>query len=323
MTANGWGPVEKDRSNGEQAAGDGLPLTLAGVVYPKGLGTHAASDIRYTMSGCTTFTAKVGLDDEVANNGSVVFQVFADGTKVYDSGVLTGASPTATVNANVTGKTALQLLVTNGGDNIDYDHADWADAKLTCGSGGRRGRPHSRAVTCPPATNTHGVAMVDSMATAKRPGGRQRRLEHASVWLGNGQPRPFGARPDFPTGLTPKMVAVGDLNGARKPDLVSANQDASTSASSLGSGAGGFRRPSRATTGLLETHTRRHSAISRRRQARRGRRVLGRERRQRPPWQWRRDPSGEGGLRRRSGPASRWSSAVRRGRLPRRGRRQP
>ena len=85
------------------------------------------------MSGCTTFAAKVGLDDEVANNGSVVFQVFADGTKVYDSGVLTGASPTATVSASVTGKTALQLVVTNGGDNVDYDHADWADAKLTCG----------------------------------------------------------------------------------------------------------------------------------------------------------------------------------------------
>jgi len=29
VSANGWGPVEKDRSNGEQPAGDGLPLTLA------------------------------------------------------------------------------------------------------------------------------------------------------------------------------------------------------------------------------------------------------------------------------------------------------
>jgi len=34
----------------------------------------------------------------------------------------------------VTGATSLQLLVTNGGDNMNYDHADWADAKLTCGS---------------------------------------------------------------------------------------------------------------------------------------------------------------------------------------------
>ncbi len=133
--ANGWGPVEKDLSNGEQAAGDGHPITLNGVVYAKGLGTHAASDVRYTMGGtCSLFTATVGVDDEVGANGSVVFQVFTDGTKVYDSGLLTGSSPSGTVSLNVTGKTALQLVVTNGGDNIDFDHADWADAKLTCGS---------------------------------------------------------------------------------------------------------------------------------------------------------------------------------------------
>ena len=134
VTANGWGPVEKDRSNGEQAAGDGLPLTLQGVVYGKGLGTHAASDIRYTMTSCTTFSAKVGVDDEVGALGSVVFQVWADGIKVYDSGILTGASASPTVSVDVTGKTALQLVVTNGGDNVNYDHGDWADATLTCGT---------------------------------------------------------------------------------------------------------------------------------------------------------------------------------------------
>ena len=54
VTANGWGPVEKDKSNGEQAAtSDGGPITLAGVVFAKGLGTHAASDVRYSMSTCT------------------------------------------------------------------------------------------------------------------------------------------------------------------------------------------------------------------------------------------------------------------------------
>ncbi|MCY7419781.1 MAG: NPCBM/NEW2 domain-containing protein, partial [Chloroflexi bacterium] len=133
VTANGWGPVEKDKSNGEDLAGDGLPLTLAGVVYPKGLGTHAASDVRYTMSGCTSFSAKVGVDDEVGTLGSVIFQVWTDGTKVYDSGIRTGSSPTLTATVNVTGKTNLQLVVTNGGDNVYYDHGDWADATLTCG----------------------------------------------------------------------------------------------------------------------------------------------------------------------------------------------
>ena len=243
MTANGWGPVEKDRSNGEQPAGDGLPLTLAGVVYPKGLGTHAASDIRYTMSGCTTFAAKVGLDDEVANNGSVVFQVFADGTKVYDSGVLTGASPTATVNATVTGKTALQLVVTNGGDNVDFDHADWADAKLTCGGPPPPPPPglsFAAPVSLPAGTNTHGVAMVDLNGDGKLDlVAANAGSSTASVWLGNGNAT-FGARTNFTTGLAPKMVAVGDLNGDGKPDLISANQDASTVSVLLGNGAGGF-----------------------------------------------------------------------------------
>ena len=33
---NGWGPVERDTSNGEQAAGDGRPITINGVQYAKG-----------------------------------------------------------------------------------------------------------------------------------------------------------------------------------------------------------------------------------------------------------------------------------------------
>ena len=110
-TANGWGPVEKDRSNGEATAGDGLPMTLAGVVYAKGLGGHAASDIRYTMGGtCTSFTVKAGLDDEVGSNGSLIFTILADGVQLWTSGVMTGASATQTATVSVTGRTQLQLV---------------------------------------------------------------------------------------------------------------------------------------------------------------------------------------------------------------------
>ena len=49
--ANGWGPVEKDRSNGEQGAADGNPLTIGDVVYPKGLGTHAVSTVQTELGG--------------------------------------------------------------------------------------------------------------------------------------------------------------------------------------------------------------------------------------------------------------------------------
>ncbi|MCU1328810.1 MAG: hypothetical protein JWN34_4180 [Bryobacterales bacterium] len=131
---NGWGPVERDTSNGENVAGDGGPITLRGATFAKGLGAHAASDVRYNLGGaCSAFTATVGVDDESAVGfGSVVFQVWTDGTKLYDSGLLTRASAAANVNVNITGKSQLQLVITDGGDGAGYDHADWANAKIIC-----------------------------------------------------------------------------------------------------------------------------------------------------------------------------------------------
>ena len=38
---NGWGPAEKDESNGESLSGDGTTITLNGQTYTKGLGVHA------------------------------------------------------------------------------------------------------------------------------------------------------------------------------------------------------------------------------------------------------------------------------------------
>ena len=62
---NGYGPVEKDTSNGEKAAGDGHPITIDGSVYKKGLGTNAPSAIEYyTAEKCTSLSTDVGVDDE-------------------------------------------------------------------------------------------------------------------------------------------------------------------------------------------------------------------------------------------------------------------
>ncbi|MFF0021838.1 NPCBM/NEW2 domain-containing protein [Streptomyces sp. NPDC005496] len=132
-TANGWGPVERNTSNGESAAGDGHPLTIGGVVYAKGLGVHADSAVEYyTGKACERVTADVGVDDEKSSNGSVAFEIWADGTKVASTGVLTTAMPAQSVSADVSGAEVVRLVVTDGGDGIDSDHADWADAELTC-----------------------------------------------------------------------------------------------------------------------------------------------------------------------------------------------
>ena len=40
-------------------------------------------------------------------------------------------SATKSINVSVAGKQELRLIVTDAGDNIWYDHADWAGARLT------------------------------------------------------------------------------------------------------------------------------------------------------------------------------------------------
>ncbi len=128
---NGYGPYERNMSNGEAAAGDGRTITLNGVRYKKGLGVNSTSSITYALNGSyKQFLSDVGIDDEIGSGGSVTFEVWVDGTRVYASGVMTATTATAKVNVNVTGAQRLTLVVTNGGDNSNSDHADWADARL-------------------------------------------------------------------------------------------------------------------------------------------------------------------------------------------------
>lgn len=131
--SSGWGPVEKDRSNGERAAGDGRTLTVGGATYAKGLGVHAPSTVTYHLGGrCTALTVDVGVDDESAFTGAVAFQIYRDTTKVADSGTVTTADAARKLTADLTGGQTLRLVVTDGGNGIDYDHADWAAPRLTC-----------------------------------------------------------------------------------------------------------------------------------------------------------------------------------------------
>ncbi|WP_371652107.1 NPCBM/NEW2 domain-containing protein [Streptomyces sp. NBC_00224] len=158
----GWGPVERDRSNGEQTAGDGRTLTIGGTAYAKGLGTHAPSDISYYLGGaCSSLGVDVGVDDESTKGGSVRFQIWRDGTMVADSGVRTAADPAKHLSVDLKGGTKLRLVVTDGGDGINYDHADWADAKLACGAGPSAGTHELSDLTWSSATNGWGPVERD------------------------------------------------------------------------------------------------------------------------------------------------------------------
>jgi hypothetical protein len=131
VVSNGWGGVEKDKSNGETAGGDGKTLTINGKTYSKGLGVHANSTITVNLNKqYKTFFSDVGIDDEVGNSGSVGFQVFGDGVLLWDSGKMTGSMAAKSLQLNVTNVQQLKLVVNTAGDGNYDDHADWAGARF-------------------------------------------------------------------------------------------------------------------------------------------------------------------------------------------------
>ncbi|WP_432142743.1 NPCBM/NEW2 domain-containing protein [Streptomyces sp. bgisy084] len=112
---------------------DGHPLTIQGAVYAQGLGAHADSQMLYDLGGsCSALTVDVGVDDEVGANGSVVFQIYRDSTLVADSGLMTVDQPAKRLTADLSGGSQLRLVVTNGGNGNNSDHADWGGPQLTC-----------------------------------------------------------------------------------------------------------------------------------------------------------------------------------------------
>jgi hypothetical protein len=130
-STNGYGAIGRDLSTGQ------LPIRLNGVPYARGLGAHAISDVRYALGGRhQTFFADVGIDDECPDDtvGTVVFQVFVDGVKAYDSGTMRPTTATKQVGVSVAGANELRLVVGDTGDNNFCDHGDWASARLVATS---------------------------------------------------------------------------------------------------------------------------------------------------------------------------------------------
>ncbi len=118
----------------------GKPLKIDDKKYEKGLGVHAKSLAVYEIpAGASRFVAVVGLDDsqKADERASVAFEVYGDVKEMGEAPVLLGQSPVLsnkTIRAwafdlelNTRFK-ELRLVVTDGGDGIAADHADWVNA---------------------------------------------------------------------------------------------------------------------------------------------------------------------------------------------------
>jgi hypothetical protein len=148
----GYGSLGIDRSV------MGKPLQIGGRRFQSGLGTHASSRIVYDLEGpCERFEAWVGVDAEMRGykESSVVFKVLTDGRVAFESDVMRIDTPAKRVTVPLTGVRELQLVVTDAGDGVNCDHADWAEAVIF-------GQPELPAAASGPKrfeVATHGIAV--------------------------------------------------------------------------------------------------------------------------------------------------------------------
>lgn len=127
---SGWQKPKANLSIG------GNPLKLKGAVYPHGVGTHAESNFTVEINGATKFSALVGVDDEeVGQGGSVKFMLYLDGKLAYESAEMHNGDTPNLLMLDLTGAKKLTLHVDDVDGSIDFDHADWADAKFTVPAG--------------------------------------------------------------------------------------------------------------------------------------------------------------------------------------------
>lgn len=139
---------EQDWGNARAARSvDGHPLRIGTVDFVAGVGTHANGEVAIDLGGAaTTFSAEVGVDAEVGARGSVVFVVLVDGAERFRSAVRRGGDAPVPVRVGLAGAKTLTLAVEDGGDGIDYDHADWADAAITLAPGATAAAVHVAVV---------------------------------------------------------------------------------------------------------------------------------------------------------------------------------
>ncbi len=119
-----WGSVQTDKSI------DKNRLSVGGFLYSKGIGTHANSTIKYILDGNYGFLeGSCGLDDEQNKGNKIECLIYADEKMIYDSGIFWGYLNPHYFKVPVKGVKEIKLVVKDGGDGINCDHADWLEVK--------------------------------------------------------------------------------------------------------------------------------------------------------------------------------------------------
>lgn len=126
------GPVETNNHRGK-------PLRIVDKDFPRGLACHATSKVVVRLPGpARTFVSLIGLDDNEQTHtgrGSVVFAASVGGRQVFKSEIVRVTTPATRIQVDLKGALEFNLEVSDAGDGIGWDQADWADAHVELADG--------------------------------------------------------------------------------------------------------------------------------------------------------------------------------------------
>ncbi|MFE6409079.1 sigma-70 family RNA polymerase sigma factor [Streptomyces sp. NPDC057837] len=101
--------------------------------YAHGVTVHGSSSVTIDLNrSCSSYDALVGVDDMALKLGTVYFSVYADGVRLWRSGLVEGGDPAVPVHVDLTGRSTVRLVVEPRRALDDLTLADWAESRFTC-----------------------------------------------------------------------------------------------------------------------------------------------------------------------------------------------
>ena len=103
------------------------------VAFDKALNVLGNSTVKIDLKGKNykKFQSYVGMDREVVGyRGEAVFEIYLDGKKVFDSGIMKSSSKAKFVDLDISKAKEMTLVMLDGDGKNKYDHGTWGESKL-------------------------------------------------------------------------------------------------------------------------------------------------------------------------------------------------
>ncbi|WP_406168467.1 sigma-70 family RNA polymerase sigma factor [Streptomyces canus] len=108
-------------------------VSVADQEYAHGVTVHGRSSVTIDLNrACSSYDAMVGVDDMTLGLGKVYFSVYADGARLWRSGLVEGGDRAVPVHVNLAGRRTVRLVVEPHSPFDDLMLADWAESKFRC-----------------------------------------------------------------------------------------------------------------------------------------------------------------------------------------------